>query len=172
VGVIRAWGTTQTELRRRLPCDDVVAEPDAVLDRAVDVHAPEALTWRWLCQLRVAPYSYDWIDNRGRRSPRSLTPGLEQLEVGQRFASVFTLVAFEPDRSITMLSSTRRFGECAMGYDVREQRLHLRLVLHWPPRSPLRRPMSALLPAGDLVMARKQLLTLKRLAESSAEAGH
>ena len=65
------------------------------------VNAPPALLFRWLCQLRAAPYSYDWLDNLGRQSPRRLTPGLDRLQVGQRIMTVFQLAAFEPDRHIT-----------------------------------------------------------------------
>ena len=66
--------------------------------------------------MRVAPYSYDWIDNLGRRSPRQLIDGLDHLEVGQRFATIFTLAAFEPGRSITLDSTTPWFGHVAGTY--------------------------------------------------------
>ncbi|MGI8745658.1 MAG: hypothetical protein ACR2NN_24410 [Bryobacteraceae bacterium] len=120
--------------------------------------------FRWLCQLRVAPYSYDWIDNAGKRSPRELTPGLDQLAVGQRVMHIFRLAAFERDRHITVVMDAPRakrlFGEVAVTYAVRPGRLAVKLrVRH------VRRLMKWLLPWGDLIMMRKQLLTLKRLAE-------
>ena len=64
------WGSTPEERARGYACDVCVAGPDHALFRAVDVDAPAAVVFRWLCQLRVAPYSYDWIDNGGRESPR------------------------------------------------------------------------------------------------------
>lgn len=86
--------------------------------RAVDVAAPPAVVFRWRCQLKVAPYSYDLLDNLGRRSPRELTPGVERLERGQRFL-IFELVDFEPGRQLTGTSlpgPTRVFGPIAGTY--------------------------------------------------------
>jgi hypothetical protein len=128
---------------------------------------------RWLCQLRVAPYSYDWIDNGGRRSPRELTPGLEHLEVGQRFARIFRLVEVEPGRSITIESTTAMFGHVAVTYVVipvaaDRCRLVAKLVVR-VPRGPYGLVLRMLLPAGDLVMMRKELVTLQRLAERDAK---
>ena len=161
-----AWayqlGSTAAERAATYPAHDVL--PDAhTLYRAVDVDAPPAVVFRWLCQLRVAPYSYDLLDNLGRRSPRTLTPGLENLEVGQRFMTIFTLVAFEPDRSLTLLMTARRarrlFGDVAVTYDVtpRGEGSRLLAVLRISRRS-------RALVYGDAVMMRKQLRTLAALA--------
>jgi hypothetical protein len=137
----------------------------------VTVKAPAALLFRWLCQLRSAPYSYDWIDNLGRRSPRSLTPGLDRLEIGQRIMTFFELVEFVPDRHITVAVNRLNvlFGELATTYLIVPEtdercRLVVKLAIAYP-RTPMGLAMRRLLPAGDAVMMRKQLLTLKRLAE-------
>jgi hypothetical protein len=154
----------------------VAGSADA-LYRAVTVDAPPALLFRWLCQLRAAPYSYDWLDNLGRRSPRRLTPGLDRLQVGQRVMTVFRLAAFEPDRHITAVLDrpTNLFGGIAVTYLIVPQaagrcRLVVKLAVAYP-RTPIGTAMRALLPAGDLVMMRKQLLTLKELAERDAANG-
>lgn len=144
----RRWGATDAEVAAALPCDELVRH-GSVVDRAVDVDADPATVFRWLCQLRVAPYSYDWIDNFGRRSPRELTPGLERLRHGQRFMTIFRLVDFARDDHVTI--RTRRV---AVTYRVTPGRLHM--------RARGMRPGMALL---DLVMSRKQLLTLAELAE-------
>jgi hypothetical protein len=168
------WGTTPAERTRPFPCDALLAAPDALYYRGVTVAAPAADVFRWLCQLRVAPYSYDWLDNLGRRSPRSLTPGLDRIAVGQRVMTIFDLVAFEPDRHLTirMRSGTpaaRVFGDVAVSYLVEAEgparcRLLAKLVVRYPAGA-VGRAMRALLPWGDLFMMRKQLLTLKALAE-------
>jgi hypothetical protein len=174
--VAHTWGSTAAERARRFPCDGLVPEPSESLFRAVDVEAPAHVLFRWLCQLRVAPYSYDWLDNLGRQSPRRLTPGLERLAVGQRLMTFFDLVGFEPDRHLTVVArgpGVHATGsELAVSYVVvprgeRSARLVVKLVVRYP-RGPLGWAMRAFLPWGDLVMMRKQLLTLKQLAEAGA----
>ncbi len=172
--ITRTWGSTAQERQLEFACDRFVAEPNDALYRALTVDAPPALLFRWLCQLRAAPYSYDWIDNLGRRSPRSLTPGLDRLQVGQRIMTFFQLAAFEPDRHITAVLDRpgALFGDLAVTYLlVPEAEERCRLVVKVAvayPRTPIGAAMRGLLPPGDLVMMRKQLLTLRKLAERDA----
>ena len=136
------------------------------------VEAPPALVFRWLCQLKVAPYSYDWIDNRGRRSPRELTPGVADLAVGQPFL-IGRIVEFTPDDHITVVGgpgATRLFGAMSLTYQVMPRGAGSRLVccLDVTARSRAARVRADLLGVGDLVMMRRQLLNLKHLAERPA----
>lgn len=174
---MREWGSTAAERAAPFPCDELIADPDRPLFRAVDVEAPAAVTFRWLCQLRAAPYSYDKLDNLSRRSPQELTPGLERLEVGQRVQTIFRLAAFEPGRSLTMVHSGRLFGRIACTYRSEpagggRSRIVVKLVPAAPRPGLLGPLMQVVLPPGDLVMMRRQLLNLKGLAERTArEAG-
>jgi hypothetical protein len=154
------------------PCDRHLPGADAAYFRAVDVDAPPGTVFRWLCQLRAAPYSYDWVDNRGRRSPPRLIPGLDQLQVGQQVMTIFELVEFEPDRHLTVSMRRARhlFGEVAgtyMALPISESRSRLlvKLLVRFPSGLYGSWVLRPLLPWGDLVMMRRQLLNLKGLAE-------
>lgn len=155
------WGTRPAERTVPLPCDALCGRAGVQADRAISIAAPPSIVFCWLCQLRVAPYSYDILDNLGRRSPRARDPELVHLEVGQRFMTLFTLQSFTDDEQITLRSKG-----VAVTYAVRPEgpgsRLHAR-VWFAGPRLPARA-----LALGDLVMMRKQLLTLKSLAEREA----
>ena len=172
MSVAGTWGSTPADRDLPFPCDRHLAGWDDALYRAVDVDASPTTVFRWLCQLRVAPYSYDWIDNRGRRSPRTLTPGLDALAVGQRVMTIFDLVEFERERHLTLrlARAGALFGDVAVTYLVvprppGRSRLVVKLLWRYP-RGPVVGPLArTLLPWGDLVMMRKQLLTLKALAE-------
>ncbi|HZS36949.1 MAG TPA: SRPBCC family protein [Polyangia bacterium] len=166
MGAIADWGSTAEERAREYPCDRHVDAPDLVCFRAVDVAAPPSAVFRWLCQLRVAPYSYDWIDNFGRRSPRTRDPANEQLANGQSMMRIFRLVDFARDRHLTLIiERTRLFGALAVTYQVAPSPGGTRLVVKLIARLGRASLMRAILPLGDLIMMRKQLLTLKALAE-------
>jgi hypothetical protein len=170
---LESWGADADERAARYPCDALLAVADQTLFRAITVHAPPPVVFRWLCQLRVAPYSYDWIDNLGRRSPRRLVPGVEDLAVGQRFMTIFILTDFEPDRHLTLYTDHRLFGEIGCTYLVTPREAGARLVVKLQiryRRTPTGLILRRVLPIGDLVMMRKQLRTLRRLAEAQARA--
>lgn len=165
-----SWSATDADRRRHLPCDDLLPDAALVLHRAADVAAPPPLVFRWLCQLRVAPYSYDALDKLGRRSPQRLLPGLDQLAVGQRVLRVFRITSFRAPEHLT-IEHRGVFGRVAVTYAVLRRQGGSRLCarIRWTP--PLSTPRTAGLWAlGDLVMARRQLLTLRRLAERDALA--
>ncbi|OEU91792.1 hypothetical protein DB35_08120 [Streptomyces abyssalis] len=167
------WGAREDEVRREYPCDGLLTGPTEEWFRAVSVAADRATVHRWLCQLKVAPYSYDLLDNAGRRSPRRLTPGADQLAVGQRVMAIFRLVDFAPDGHLTLMlddpKGQRLFGDFAVTYAVTDDapattRLVAKLVVGGEDGA-LRRLRRPLLAWGDLLVMRRQLLTLRKLAE-------
>jgi hypothetical protein len=172
-----AWNTTPAERARSYPCDALCTPYDHDLWRAVTIDAPPPVVFRWLCQLRAAPYSYDWIDNFGRRSPQQLTPGLDRLAPGQTVMTIFRLAAFVPDEHLTIVVQPwpwfkRLFGDAAISYVVvplapNRARLIAKLRVRYPPTL-LGWIARGVLPPGDLVMIRRQLLNLKQLAERTS----
>lgn len=168
-----SWGPAASD-GAVLPCDDLIDGPTCVLDRSVEVDAEPATVFAWICQLRAAPYSYDLLDNLGRRSPRTRAPGLTDLAEGQ-LLMVFRVCQFERDVHVTGLMTRRAarvFGRQAVTYAVRAQEHHsllrARLVISADSRT--RAAVTAPFAWGDLVMMRKQLRTLADLAEREQRA--
>lgn len=159
------WGVTDAETRLVYGCDGFVTAPTLQAWRGVSVAASSEVVWSWVRQLRLAPYSYDWVDNLGRRSPR-VRSDLPEPQVGDRFTAsagrgVGRVLAVEPGRELTA-----EILGTAMSYLVQPAgdgttRLLLKLAGR-PPRG-----TAVLLCVGDLPMARRQLLNLKDLAEDT-----
>jgi hypothetical protein len=177
MSIATAWGVTAADRMRDYPCDALLPGATRRLLRGVDVHAPPDIVYRWLCQFRAAPYSYDWIDNAGRRSPRVPLPWCWDLEAGQTFSRIFTLDSFVRDEHLTVRMAPgggrRLFGDVAVTYAVLAGPTCTRVVavLRVPePTTRLGSVRSWLLAWGDLIMMRKQLRTFARLAESEHRA--
>ena len=168
------WGTSPHELLRPFPCDGNVQGPYIAYYRGITVNAAPEVLFLWLCQMRVAPYSYDWIDNRGRRSPRKLTPGLNKLAVGQSMMAIFEVISFERNRHITLRLKPKAigaqvWGDCLVCYLIVAQaartcRLLVKLMIPYSP-GPGPWLLRTFLAWGDWIMMRRQLLNFKALAE-------
>ena len=169
-GWVRYWHSTPAERAASYPCD--VLEIGRANDyfRAITVHASPALTFRWLCQLRLAPYSYDLIDNRGHRSPRELTPGADQIRPGDEFL-ILRVSEVEPGRQISGVATPefeRTFGPIALTYAVvprPDGGCRIVVKMRLGARGRLGGCKCAVLAFGDAIMMRKQLTTLRDLAE-------
>ena len=163
------WGVSEDEVTRRYPCDDLVREPVLQAWRGVTVHAPADQVWPWIGQIRLAPYSYDWIDNLGRRSPRELQ-GLAEPVVGESF----TATGGRPQGRILQVESGRhltgRIMGAVMSYVLMPSGIDTRVLLKVVMGS--NRRLAPLVSVGDLVMSRRQLLNLKQLAEFQMRDGN
>jgi hypothetical protein len=156
------WGVNGEEVTRSYPCDEFVPRPVMQAWRGVSVDASPDRVWPWVAQIRLAPYSYDWIDNLGRRSPQSLR-GLPDPVPGDHFTATAgrplgRVLSVEPGRQLT-----GSIGGVVMSYVLQPAEDRTRLLLKIIAGRG--RLVAPLLSVGDLVMARRQLLNLKLLAE-------
>ena len=79
------WGATDLEVSRGMPGDGIVTDPTFDATRAVTIDATPQEIWPWIVQMgfgRAGWYSYDWIDNLGRPSARTILPEHQRIEIG------------------------------------------------------------------------------------------
>ncbi len=162
------WGVTGSETMRSYPCDDFVTSPTLQAWRGVHVEAPADVVWPWVAQVRLAPYSYDWIDNLGRRSPQELA-GLPEPQVGDRFTTAAgrglgRIVSVDPGTQLTGTILGAFMSYVLVPQEQDTTRLLLKVVMRTTRWAALG------LSVGDLIMARRQLLNLKHLAERHQSA--
>lgn len=158
------WGVGESEVDRSYPCDDFVTSPALQAWRGVSVEAPVEAVWPWVAQVRIAPYSYDWIDNLGRRSPRELV-NLPEPRVGDRFTTAAgrecgRIVSVDPGIQLTGRMMGAFMSYVLVPHDHDTTRLLLKVVMQ------TNRWVALGLSVGDLIMARRQLLNFEQLVES------
>ena len=83
----------------------------ASFTHGITIKAPPAEVWPWLVQMgagRAGWYSWDFIDNGGVRSARSVLAEFQSIEVGQVFPAipgaedVFVLQALDPGEDLVL----------------------------------------------------------------------
>jgi hypothetical protein len=169
------WGTTPEEVERPLPGDDLVARPTFNATRAISIKAPQEHVWSWLVQVglgRAGWYSYDLLDNLGRRSSGRIIPELQHLApgdivpMGPGAGQGIPVHALDPPR--TMIWGRRgdsswvwQLDPCADG----STRLITRIRSRIRP-TPTSIFFNVLFEVADFWMLRKMLLNLRERAES------
>ncbi len=178
--ITHTWGIAAWERKLAFPCDDFIQkyDPACTLYRGITIKAPVSLVFQWVSQLRVAPYSYDCIDNDCKLSPRQLIPNLPPLELGQIVMSCFEVIDFEMDKSITIRAIPKGYGkfhlqDIVVSYLIIPQkenscRLLVKGLMKFH-KTLSGRIMKRLIPGLDLLMMRKQFYNLKMLAEREGE---
>ncbi len=176
------WGATDDEIAQPMPMDDHVAEPTYVTNRAVTIHARPEQVWPWLAQIgegRAAFYSYDWIERligMDVDSADRIHPEWQQLQVGDRLTRDDNILVryVEPGRFLVVgptddnpeAAVTWAFGLYPDGEGGTRLVSRVRAqIKRWTPFTVL---YLAALDPGQLLMERRMLLEIKRLAERDA----
>lgn len=68
--------------------------------RCIEIRSNASDIFVWLKQLRIAPYSYDFIDNRNRKSPDYIIENLPPLKVNTHYLLAFHIFEFEENSFI------------------------------------------------------------------------
>jgi len=69
--------------------------------RCIEINAGAPDIFVWLKQLRVAPYSFDVVDNRCKKSPDYIIQNLPPLKISTHFLLAFHIKEFEENSFIT-----------------------------------------------------------------------
>ncbi|MEY2975504.1 MAG: hypothetical protein RIR49_1924 [Actinomycetota bacterium] len=178
--ILEHWGATGDEISGPMPGDDLVTDPMLVATRSITLDASPDDVFPWLRQMgfgRAGWYSYDWLDNLGRRSATRVHPEWQDVNAGDAIPGGpidFTAVTVEPPHALVLaLVNARIAFTLAYRLDPVSRADRTRVVtrvrsrIDVPGGSAMAR---RLLGPGDGIMLRKQLLTLSRRA-ATPQAG-
>ncbi len=172
------WGATNAEVSRMMPGDDIVEEPSFNATRAVTIKASPYDIYPWIVQMglnRAGWYSYDLLDNLGRKSVEEILPIFQNAQVG-------TLIPMSPDNNYGIWVKEFETNGWMLWWDKKgdttwawgiypEGESHSRLVTRirlkykWVSLEII---FNVLIEFLDILMMRKCMLGIKRRAESLA----
>ncbi len=169
------WGSTNEEVKRAMPGDEIVKKPVFNATRAVSVQARPEHIFPWIVQIgitRAGWYSYDLIDNLGRPSSWEILPQFQTPEVDQIIPmspdGKMGLYVKEWDAPNWMLWWDRK-GDVSWAWGMYPQEdgstrliTRVRMNYHWNSPQIL---FDLAIDVGDIVMMRKCMLGIKARAE-------
>ena len=158
--------------------DELVASPHFSNDRSITIEAPPVDVWPWFAQMgfgRAGWYSWDLIDNLGRRSATELHADWMITEPGQPMPAgpmaFDTPIVDAPRRLVIAILNQRLLAwriDFTLAYELEAKGASTVVATRARARidGPLGRLVAKwLLGPGDGVMVRKQLRGVKQRAE-------
>ncbi|MHC4973974.1 MAG: hypothetical protein ACYTG3_16740 [Planctomycetota bacterium] len=169
------WGATADELAMALPGDEWLAGGSPMhlrMTRGAWIEAPAEQVWPWVAQAGRGAgwYSYDRLDNGGRRSARHIVSWIPEPRPGDA-APIGYLRHVVPGCELAWWIGGGRFWGAylrgVMLYRVTGDGTRARLLvrIQVDARGLLARPACWLLRVIDTLMARRQILGIRERAE-------
>jgi hypothetical protein len=174
-----SWGATAAESVAAMPGDSLISEPHFAPTRSITIAAPPTAVWPWIVQMgygRAGWYSYDRLDNAGRRSASVILPQYQHPEVGDAVpmtgrvndVTAFRVESFTPGVEMLWAKPDATWAWLLRATGDGGTRLVTRVrARHIGPTAPL---SMMLMELGDFPMMRKSLLGLKSRAEMAPVA--
>ncbi|CAB4685830.1 unannotated protein [freshwater metagenome] len=182
VMIFQFWGATPEEIDSPVVGDDICSDATLIATRSITISAPPQDVFPWLRQMgfgRAGWYSYDWLDNLGRKSATTIHEEWQIVKAGDKVPSgpiSFTAAIVEAPRhfvlEIRSLGKKRPKLHFTLAYELRDDPQGTRLVTRM--RSRIDFPFGSLvekliLGPGDGFMLRRQLLTINKNVSSNAQ---
>ena len=177
--IFQFWGATHEEIQSSVVGDNLCADATLIATRSITINALPQDVFPWIRQMgfgRAGWYSYDWLDNLGRKSATTIHDEWQTVEAGDKVPSgpiSFTATIVDAPRhyvlEIKSLSKKLPKLHFTLAYELRDDPNGTRLVTRM--RSRISTPLGSLfekliLGPGDGFMLRKQLLTISKNAST------
>ena len=175
--IFQYWGATTEEIDGSVVGDNLCPDATLIATRSITIMAPPQDVFPWIRQMgfgRAGWYSYDWLDNLGRKSATRVHEEWQSVESGDKVPSgpiTFTAAIVDAPRHFVL--EIKSFGKQSpklhftLAYELRDDPQGTRLVTRM--RSHIKLPFGSLferfiLGPGDGIMLRRQLLTINKHA--------
>ena len=182
--IFQYWGATNEEIYSSVVGDNLCPDASLIATRSITIKAPPQDVFPWIRQMgfgRAGWYSYDWLDNLGRKSATRVHEEWQSVNSGDKVPSgpiSFTAAIVDAPRHFVL--EIKSFGKQSpklhftLAYELREDPQGTRLVTRM--RSHIKLPFGSLferfiLGPGDGIMLRRQLLTINKHASPIIKGG-
>jgi hypothetical protein len=190
------WGATDEDVRQVYPGAELIPGGIRGATNAITIEAPVTKVWPWLVQMgvdRAGWYSWDRLDNFGRRSAESIHPEWQQISLGDHLTSKpdgsewWEVAALEPERFLALRASVdlrmrpfdprgprpKFYSDSTWAWLLEElpgRRTRLVESGYWALRPRWLQPIISFvfLEPSHWIMQTRQFANLKRLAERDA----